>query len=129
MKEKIKVDVDYDFNWEGTRRIEDIEKDIQEMEVLGASYVEITPIFDEEEDDYINVEFRCFTFREETDDEYNERMCLSRIREVNSQISTLKKSIGFMTGKMDTSNIEKQIVSLEIDLKNLKSGQYGKGNC
>jgi hypothetical protein len=63
--------VDYDLGWEYDGAISKIKKDIEELEKLGATHVEI-----DEETSFgeSSIRIRAFSERMETDEEYQERI-------------------------------------------------------
>lgn len=64
-------DVDYHLDWSYSVTIEQIKKDIEELEKLGATRVEIG-IYDDHGDSYLDI--KAISERVETDEEYQERV-------------------------------------------------------
>jgi len=88
MKKTIRKHVGYYFNWEYGVSIEKIKEDIAEMEKLGANEILIEPC-----DDYgdMSIYTEAVNRREETDEEYEERLKLIAVATKRAEDAEKKK--------------------------------------
>lgn len=69
--------IDYSLDWTYGIDIEDLRKDLDELEKLGATHIEIEPYVSY---DCPGVSIDAYANRLETDDEYNERVRIEKFR-------------------------------------------------
>lgn len=90
-------EVNYSLNWEYGVEISKLKQDLEELEKLGATHVEITPYLDY---DCPFVKIEPYAQRIETDDEFNCRIVIQKRREDEQkrrdleQIEKLKSKYG-----------------------------------
>lgn len=79
MKKEIKkFEINYNFSWLEDVKIEDIKKDLHELEKIGATHLRIQS---RTEYDSSYVEINAIVERIETDDEFNVRVSVENIRQ------------------------------------------------
>ena len=70
-KQTIRVQFNYDINWQYGTSLEEIKQNIEELEKLGATHIDITSDIAYGES---YIEFEPYAIREETDEEYDRRI-------------------------------------------------------
>jgi hypothetical protein len=76
-KRTIKIGVNYGFEWEGINSLDDIQKDIDAIRLLGATHIEITAESGNYGRPYIEID--AVIVRYETDTEYQDRIDLENL--------------------------------------------------